>query len=213
MRTVLSATFAIAATALSASAHDHDEHRQLDAHVHGHGTLNIAIEGKDVALELQVPGMDIVGFEHAAKTDKQKAAVGSAKAELAKVLELFKLPDAAGCKVTQANVKLDGEHGSDHHEHDGHGHDDHSHDKHEHAKHDHDHAKHDNDHDSHAHSQFQADYALSCENPEQLATITFDFFSRFAGAQAFTVNIVTAKGQTKHEVTRAKPALDLAGVM
>ena len=55
-------------------------------HVHGHGTLNIAIEDKRVSMELEVPGMDIVGFEHAPSTDDQKAAVEKAKARLEKPL-------------------------------------------------------------------------------------------------------------------------------
>jgi hypothetical protein len=196
-------TAVVAATAVAASAHDHDEHRQMGAHVHGHGTLNIAIDDKQVALELQTPGMDIVGFEHAAKTDAQKAAVDKAKAELAKALELFKLPQAAGCSVKEAKVALEGGEGTahDHHDHDAHDHDhDKSADKH--------------DHDEHGgHSQFNATYTLSCETPQELASITFGFFDRFAGAQSLTVNVVTGKGQGTYEVTRAKPVLDLAGVM
>src|SRR5262249_38687966 len=43
-------------------------HRELGPHEHGRGTLNIAIEGNRVSMELEVPGMDIAGFEHAAKT-------------------------------------------------------------------------------------------------------------------------------------------------
>ena len=63
------------------------EHRQLGPHVHGQGTLDIAIEGKKIEMELVAPGMDIVGFEHVASTDEQKAAVEKAKAKLTDVLE------------------------------------------------------------------------------------------------------------------------------
>ena len=47
--------------------------RQLDAHNHGYGNLNVAIDGQTVALELDTPAYNIVGFEHSPETDKDKA--------------------------------------------------------------------------------------------------------------------------------------------
>ncbi len=44
-------------------------------------------------------------------------------------------------------------------------------------------------------------------------TINFDYFALFAGAHDLTVNVVTAKGQSKYEVSRDKPTLDLGGIM
>ncbi len=63
------------------------------------------------------------------------------------------------------------------------------------------------------HNQFEASYALDCTNPAELTTITFDYFALFAGAHDLTVNVVTAKGQSKYEVSRSKPTLDLGGIM
>ncbi len=167
--------------------------RQLGAHAHGQGKLSIAIERRTVEMELEAPGSDIVGFEHAAKTAEQKSAVTKARGLLAKPLALFKLPDAAGCRITSAKVKLVG--GGDHLGH-GHGH-------------------------GHAakpkeaaapHSEFHAEYKLTCAKPELLQTIDFDYFKTFAGAQALDVSIIGDKGQqTKHMVTRDKPTLALKG--
>jgi hypothetical protein len=182
---------------LTVPARAEDDHRELGAHVHGHGTLNIAIEGNRVSLGLEVPGMDIVGFEHAPSTDDQKAAVEKAKARLEKPLGLFSLPAAAGCTVAEANVAVEAEHGD-------HG-DDHQHEE----KDDHDH----DDGAAGAHNQFEANYALDCANPSELTTITFEYFALFAGAHDLTVNVVTAKGQSKYEVSRSKPTLDLGGIM
>src|SRR5690606_15468836 len=89
------ATFILVSPALAGEA----QHRQLGPHVHGQGTLDVAIEGKKIAMELVVPGMDIVGFEHIATTDAQKAAVEKAKAKLTDVLDVFKLPASANCKA------------------------------------------------------------------------------------------------------------------
>jgi hypothetical protein len=199
----LAPALALAAMALVPSSPRAEEgHRELGPHVHGHGTLNIAIEDKRVSMELVVPGMDIVGFEHAPSTDDQKAAVAKAQGELAKPLGIFSLPASAGCAVAEANVAIEPEH-----HHDGDDADDHDHD----ADHK-DGAK--DDHDEHAgHNQFHVNYALDCTNPAELTTVTFDYFTLFAGAHDLTVNVVTAKGQSQYEVSRDKPTLDLGGIM
>ena len=91
-----------------------EEHRELGAHEHGRGTLNIAVEGNKVTMELEVPGVDIVGFEHAAKTRREKAAVEKAKTQLLAPLTLFALPASAACRVTEAKVEVEtGEHDHD----------------------------------------------------------------------------------------------------
>jgi hypothetical protein len=48
------------------------KHREAGAHTHGHGKVNIAIEGKQLFIELEAPGADIVGFEHKAKTASER---------------------------------------------------------------------------------------------------------------------------------------------
>lgn len=189
----------VLAAAVPAAVKAEEGHRELGAHVHGHGTLNIAIEDNRVSMELEAPGMDIVGFEHAATSDDQKAAVDKAKAQLGKPLGVFALPADAGCTLASSDVAIEAEH-----HHDG----DDDHDAKKAADHDHD------DHDAHAgHNQFHATYAFDCTNPAELTAITFDYFKEFAGAQGLTVNVVTTKGQNKYEVSRDKPTLDLAGIM
>jgi Protein of unknown function (DUF2796) len=207
-------TFALAAltaVSLTASVRAEEEHRELGPHVHGHGIFDIAVEGNKVAMELEVPGMDIVGFEHEASTDAQKAAVEKAKADLAKPLSLFKLPASAGCSVKEAKIAIEAEHEHEHEsEHEGgntHVAKDEEHA--EHARSDHD----EDEHDEHHHNSFHVTYALDCAKPAELSGITFDYFKAFAGAQTLTVNVVTAKGQNSYEVSRAKPRLGLGGLM
>jgi hypothetical protein len=76
--------------------------RQAGAHQHGHGTLNIAIEGSAVAVELIAPGSDIAGFEHEARSEAEKAALGEAKARLEDVLALLTPSPEAQCTVVKA---------------------------------------------------------------------------------------------------------------
>jgi hypothetical protein len=82
------------------------ERRELGAHGHGHSALNIAVDGKRVLMELHAPGKGIVGFEHEAATDADKAAVRRAEAALKDPLALFALPGAAGCGLATAEVGL-----------------------------------------------------------------------------------------------------------
>ena len=164
------------------------QHRELGAHEHGRGTLNVAVEGKRISMELEAPGADIVGFEHAANTRQQKAAVEKAKKDLLAPQTLFKFPTAAGCTVSAATVELED------------GTDDDAAGK----------AKGGTDH---AHSEFHAQYTFDCQQPASLTSIEFGYFRVFAGAQKLDVNVITPKGQTKLEASRAKPRIDLAGIM
>ncbi len=180
--TFIAALFAISLPAIA------EEHRELGPHEHGVGRLNIAIEGKRVSMELEVPGADIVGFEHEASTATQKAAVKKAKTMLEGALNVFKLPPEAKCKLTKADVKIQAEE----HEH----------------QHDAAEAKHEGEEEEgHHHSEFHAEYAIDCATPEKLTGMDFKYFDLFAGARKLDVNLVAEKGQSHYEVTREQPQL------
>jgi hypothetical protein len=208
---LVTALAALAICSAASAARAEEEHRELGAHEHGHGTLNIAVEDKHVSMELEVPGMDVVGFEHEARTTEQKSAVEKAKAELSKPLALFKLPAPANCSVKEAKVEIETEH-EEGEDHDAHAKEEKAeaqvcedHDKAEHAGEEHE--------DEEGHNAFHVTYALDCEKPANLTSLTFDYFKTFTGAQKLTVNVVTAKAQNKYEVSRDKPELDLGGMM
>ena len=63
---------------------------------HGHGTVNIAVEGTDLWIELEAPGADIVGFEHEASSEEDKAAVARAEKQLSDPLTLFSFARGGG---------------------------------------------------------------------------------------------------------------------
>ena len=48
---------------------------------------------------------------------------------------------------------------------------------------------------------------------DKLTSIEFPYFRKFPGAEELEVNLVTTRGQTKFEVKRSKPRLDLTGAM
>ena len=105
------ATVTLVLTVGAASASE-KAHREAKAHAHGHGKVNIAVEGERLFLELEAPGADIVGFEHAAKTDAERAEVTTARTVLESVANIIELPAAAGCKSTSSSVEVhrDGDH-------------------------------------------------------------------------------------------------------
>ncbi|MGI9325917.1 MAG: zinc uptake protein ZrgA [Pseudomonadales bacterium] len=194
-----------------------EDSRQLDAHEHGVGELNIALEETTVSMELHAPGADIVGFEYEAKSAEDRSAIDAAVAMLAKPQELFVLPASAECTVTQASAELESEEehekhaaGEEHHDEEeehaeGEDHDDDE----EHAKGEHDDGEHA---DEAGHTEFHAEYVLTCANPSAIDEITFAYFDAFESARELEVKIVTKAGAQAFEVERDEPRLDLRGM-
>lgn len=187
-RYILPALLVLSATSATTAFAD-DAKRQLGAHVHGHGELNIAIDGQRVSMELKAPGSDIVGFEHAAKSKKQKAALANARKVLSDPLKLFQPSSEAGCKTTKAEVEWEIE-GGDGKKHD-HGH-----------KHSHDHGHNHKSEKGETHAEFQATYILNCSAAAKLTKLDFPFFKAFPRAKKLTVQILGPKGQSKHQASR-----------
>lgn len=169
-------TAALAAIALGAAAAAPAQiERQHGAHVHGEATGNLSQDGTALRLELEIPGVNLVGFEHPPRNDEQQQLLDDTLAFLNGGEWL--LADArGGCQIERINAHTHGfdadyEHGKGHdHHHDEHqrGHN-HHHDEHHHhghagegrhdhhghqAEHSHDHAshQHDDQHQHHHHS-------------------------------------------------------------
>ncbi|MGA9433569.1 MAG: DUF2796 domain-containing protein [Roseobacter sp.] len=211
----------IAALATFAGQTLASETRQLGAHEHGVGQLDIALDGQRVAMELHVPGADIVGFEYAAKSAEDRAKVDAAVATLARPLELFLLPVEAGCSVVKASASLESENDDDHHDED---HADHSHEDHDQEEHAHDdhgeheeHAEHDDhEHGEHqeavGHTEFHAEYMLECADPTAVQSIVFAYFETFPNAKKIEVQVISEAGASAFDVERDAPSLDLRGM-
>jgi hypothetical protein len=216
----------LALCAFAATPAISEDARHLDAHEHGVGQLDIAFDGQQIAMELHAPGADIVGFEYAAESDKDHAAIENAVAMLAQPMNLFVLPDAAGCQVVKAEAEIEGDDEHDKHEHDEHaekhegeGHDGHDED---HDAHDEGHDGHDEDHDSHedheghkneaGHTEFHATYLLNCTDPTAVSNISFTYFEMFENALEVEVQVISATGATSFEVERDAPNLDLRSI-
>ncbi|WP_460121760.1 DUF2796 domain-containing protein [Pseudomonas sp. H3_G09] len=195
-RLLLALPFALLplAAAHAVDEHDHDrdhEHGSLAAHEHGVGRLNAALDGQTLELELESPAMNLVGFEHAATSDADKAKVAAARAQLEKPLALFSLPAAAGCKVVSQELEspLFG-------------------DKPDADDHDEDEADKDGHEHHHDHSEIHAHYQLNCATPGALNTLNLaNIFKTFPATQKIQVQLISATGQQGTEVTAKSAAL------
>lgn len=169
-------------------AHDHAEHGSLDAHEHGAAQLNVVLDGKVLELQLESPAMNLVGFEHAAKSDADKAKVAAARSQLEQPQPLFGL-NAGDCKISNQELEspLFAEH-ADSHEH----------------EHEHEHEK---SHDS-EHSDIHAHYTLDCQKPEELKQLNLgELFKRFPATEKIQVQLIGPNGQQGLELTPAQPTL------
>lgn len=193
-----------------------EEKRLLDAHEHGVGALNIAVEGNTIAMDFRAPGADIVGFEYAATSAEDRAAVDAAVAALAKPLDLFVMPATAECSVTQASAELESAEAHDGHDHDDHAktdeHEDHDHERHAESETNDDHGHEEHAADEASHTELHAEYVLTCGNPSAASEIIFAYFDTFENARELEVQIVSASGAQAFEVKRDDPTLDLRGM-
>jgi hypothetical protein len=193
MRLVIAivSTSLVYAAALPASS---QETRQLGPHVHGASHLTIAVDGKSLQMELHAPGSDIVGFEYAATTPQQRAAVTAATTTLSDPIALFGIPAGAACAVGKVQVSIV-EEGED-----------------EAAaaapaagavtakpatplpapaK----------------HSEFQVSYQLTCANLSAISGLNVTYFSKFKNATDLDIDLVTARGAFSLEATKTKPSV------
>jgi hypothetical protein len=164
--------------------HEHDHaHDSLGAHEHGVASLNVALDGQTLELQLESPAMNLVGFEHAAKSDADKAKVAAAKAELEQPLSLFALAPG-DCKATQVELEspLFGDAGHDDHDH--------------------------HDHEG-EHSEIHAHYRFDCARANDLKQLDLaELFKRFPATEKIQVQLIGPSGQQGVELTPAQPRLN-----
>lgn len=83
----------------------HDHHGNHPAHVHGVGKLDVALEGNTLTLHLDSPLINLVGFEHAANSGKDKDTVRAAVKNLRDVNRMFATDAAAQCKPAEVQLE------------------------------------------------------------------------------------------------------------
>ena len=145
------------------------ETRQHGAHEHGTGEINIAVEDNSLTIDLSLPAMNVVGFEHPANTDLEKETLKKAAGTLKKASLLFKPSAAAQCTLAHSNVEsallaTDEAH-SEHHE------------------------------QPEEHADFDASYEFQCANPTALTQIEVLLFQEFSGTTRIKTQWISQNGQ------------------
>jgi hypothetical protein len=184
-------TGVLAALLFSAAAYAADDgFTQQDVHEHGKVTFNIGIEDKTVSIALVAPAINVIGFEHAPRTEEHKAALVAAWNLFTKSKDLVELPGGAKCTLKNAHThsprwknqkeqpaqegersaadrQADAEQGL----HDGHNH-------------------------SHGdHADYTVHITYSCERPDKLAWIKLSVMNKLRDVQEARVNVVTSTHQ------------------
>ncbi|MDG9925091.1 MULTISPECIES: DUF2796 domain-containing protein [unclassified Pseudomonas] len=184
-RTLLALPFALLPLSIAQAdshehVHDHDhaheEHGSLGVHEHGVASLNVALDGQTLEIQLESPAMNLVGFEHEAKSDADKAKVATARKHLKQPQALFALPIEAKCALQKSELDSPLFGGREHEEQ-------------EHA-------------DEHGHSDIDASYRFACANAEALQTLELgSFFGTFPGTEKLEVQLIGPSGQQGAELT------------
>lgn len=163
------------------------------AHVHGIGHMSVAIEGSRLEIEIEGPGDNFVGFERAAETAEQRAAISAAERRLRRPATLLVLPPGAGCTLRDIDLEIPTSASVDAGK--GHGHGGHGHDHHHGL---------DGGHDDH-HDDWRVRYVFTCTAPASLASIrTAPWFAAFPGTRELRVQVISGFGQSGLTLTSAR---------
>lgn len=155
-------------------------------HEHGVARLQVAIDGGQLAVELQSPLDNLVGFEHEPSTEAQRRALADAEARLREFGALFVLPAAAGCVLSEVELESPWHAGHD-------------------QAHDHDQ---EHDHEE-AHGEMHVRYLLNCATPEALTGMTVKLAEAFPRTARIRAETATPRGQNALTLTRGKDKLPL----
>jgi hypothetical protein len=158
--------------------------RQQGAHVHGIAHMTLAAEGAKVLIELASPAASLIGFEHAPRTDEERATLALAKENLEAGDAMIRLNIEAGCRLESAQIDAEFSEVGE-----GRG------------------AEHAPDHGEDGHADFVVRYSFACDRPEALGSAALGIFSGFPALERVLMQYVTAEGQGGAELTPRAPVV------
>lgn len=169
------------------------------AHEHGAAKLDISFDGTQGLLRFETSAEDIYGFEHEAKSEKDKAT-RDAKIEIlkSKFSEMVVLDPKAGCVLTPGNIEaFVAEKEEKHDEHHGHKENHKSKKKKDAKKH------------SGTHGEVHAEFKAECKNSVSGTKVNFAFKKHFPGIKKVTVQVVSGETQNGATIKNDKGSVGL----
>ena len=151
-------------------------------HQHGVARLDVVIDGATLVVSLESPLDNLLGFEHAPRNEKQRAAVRSMETRL-QTADLFKPNAEAGCQLTTVSVEHPYQAGS---------------------------TKRpvtDLPPSAEAHGDADVSWTYQCARPTALQRIEVSLFARFPGLKSLTVQLAGPRGQTATSLRAGKSVL------
>lgn len=157
-----------------------------EVHEHGRATLELAIEGELLELRLEGPLDGFVGFEHAPRSEAERADLRQAIATLSAPDGLVELPVAAGCDLIDAEARhpFDG--------HGGGGHDDRQ-------------ASPPNE----GHAEMVVTQRFRCQTPARLTSLRLRLFGTFPRVGRVDAVVVGPAGQQASSLSPAQRVVRL----
>ncbi len=188
--------------------------RQHGAHVHGEATGSLAMDGGEIHIELDIPGVNLAGFEHPPRTEEQSETLERVIADLESARWLIADPRAE-CSIEKIEIATPGferdeghDHGHHHDDHDGHDHNERHGDHHDHG-HSHDEGHHDIDHHGHEHAEFRIKVRLECSHPASLGWIDLELFDDYPANERMRIDVLTEALATRARLTPGRTRIDL----
>ena len=154
--------------------HDEDDdHREHGAHEHGAAILTIAWSGNEMAIDLETPAFNVVGFEYAPSAEEEKALLEESVAAL-EAGDLLQLSAGADCTFISAIVETALSEAA--------------HEEEEEAE--------------ETHSDIDVAYGVECQNPDDLESLDASgLFARFPNFEALQVQWISDTQQSATELT------------
>jgi hypothetical protein len=75
-------------------------------HHHGAASLHVSLDGRALHIALEGPSDNLLGFEHAPRTEAQRKTVARAEQQLKQSAQLFGIPSAAECQARPPRVEM-----------------------------------------------------------------------------------------------------------
>lgn len=169
----------------NAFAKKHKTHRHHEAHVHGAASLNIAFDHMQGKLEFKAASMGLLGFEHEAKTEKDKKILSEAISNFENnISKLVKFEDALGCTFSKEKIEMTAAADKPSKK----------------SKHKHEHMA--------EHSDFIAHFTIQCQKEVKGSKIQFDF-SSYSDLKDLDVTILIGELQKTLELKGKPASIDL----
>jgi hypothetical protein len=78
---------------------------EMGKHVHGAVTINLALEGDLLSVELDAPAVNLLGFEKSPRSDAERRQLADTNAWLASGRQIAGVPRSANCRLSSVTFE------------------------------------------------------------------------------------------------------------